>query len=44
MLLGTANATKSITEIWHRPGFDVDEEAIPVGVRVMSLAALDLLQ
>lgn len=42
-LLGTANPDKGITEIWHRPGFDVDEEALPLGVHIMSLAALDLL-
>jgi metal-dependent amidase/aminoacylase/carboxypeptidase family protein len=44
MLLGTASAAKGITEIWHRPGFDVDEDALPVGVHIMSLAALDLLR
>jgi amidohydrolase len=44
MLLGTANPGKGITEIWHRPGFDIDEDALPVGVQIMSLAALDLLQ
>ncbi len=44
MLLGTANPDKGITEIWHRPGFDIDEHALPVGVHIMSLAALDLLQ
>ncbi|HJS31948.1 MAG TPA: M20 family metallopeptidase [Alphaproteobacteria bacterium] len=44
MLLGTANAKKGITETWHRPGFDVDEDALPVGVHIMSLAALDLLR
>ena len=44
MLLGTANQEKGITEIWHRPGFDIDEDALPVGVEIMSLAALDLLQ
>ena len=43
MLLGTANPGKGITEIWHRPGFDIDEDALPVGVQIMSLAALDLL-
>jgi len=43
MLLGTANPDKGITEIWHRPGFDIDEDALPVGVQIMSLAALDLL-
>jgi metal-dependent amidase/aminoacylase/carboxypeptidase family protein len=44
MLLGTANPEKGITEIWHRPGFDIDEDALPVGVQIMSLAALDLLE
>ena len=44
MLLGTANPAKGISEIWHRPGFDVDEDALPVGVHIMSLTALDLLQ
>jgi amidohydrolase len=44
MLLGTANPDKGITEIWHRPGFDIDEDALPMGVQIMSLAALDLLQ
>ena len=44
MLLGTANAGRGITEIWHRPGFDIDEAALPIAVHVISLAALDLLQ
>ena len=44
MLLGTANPDKGITEIWHRPGFDIDEDALPLGVHIMALAALDLLQ
>jgi amidohydrolase len=44
MLLGTANPEKGITEIWHRPGFDIDEDALPIGVEIMALAALDLLQ
>jgi metal-dependent amidase/aminoacylase/carboxypeptidase family protein len=43
MLLGTANPAKGITEVWHRPGFDIDEDALAVGVHVMSLAALDVL-
>jgi amidohydrolase len=43
MLLGTANPAKGITEIWHRPAFDIDEDALPVGVEIMALAALDLL-
>ena len=44
LLLGTANPGKGITEIWHRPGFDIDEAALPVGAEIMTLAALDLLQ
>ena len=44
LLLGTANPDKGITEIWHRPAFDIDEDALPLGVHIMSLAALDLLQ
>ena len=44
MLLGTANPDEGITEAWHRPGFDIDEGALPLGVEIMSLAALDLLQ
>jgi len=44
MLLGTANPDKGIIESWHRPGFDIDEDALPVGVEIMSLAAPDLLQ
>jgi len=44
MLLGTASADKGITEIWHRPRFDVDEDAIPIGMEILSLAALDVLR
>src|SRR5262249_46054195 len=44
LLLGTANPDKGITEIWHCPAFDVDEDAVPLGVEIMALAALDLLQ
>jgi amidohydrolase len=44
LLLGTANPDKGITESWHRPRFDVDEDALPVGVRIMAQAALDLLR
>ena len=43
MLLGTGNAAEGITEIWHRPAFDVDEDALPIGVHILSLAALELL-
>ena len=44
MLLGTANPAKGISEIWHRPGFDIDEDAMSLGVHIISLAALDLLR
>lgn len=44
LLLGTANPDKGITETWHRPGFDIDEAALPLGVRILSRAALDLLR
>jgi metal-dependent amidase/aminoacylase/carboxypeptidase family protein len=44
MLLGTANPDKGIAESWHRPSFDIDEDALPVGVQILSLAALHLLQ
>jgi amidohydrolase len=44
MLLGTGNPDKGITEIWHRPGFDIDEDALALGVHIMALAALDLLR
>jgi amidohydrolase len=44
MLLGTGNPAKGITESWHRPGFDIDENALPVGAHIMSLAALDVLR
>jgi amidohydrolase len=44
MLLGTANPDKGITEVWHRSGFDIDEDALSIGVEIMSRAALDLLQ
>ena len=43
MLLGTANPAKGITESWHRPGFDIDEDALPLGVEIIARAALDLL-
>jgi amidohydrolase len=44
LLLGTANPDKGITGTWHTPAFDIDEDALPVGVQIMSLAALDLLR
>jgi metal-dependent amidase/aminoacylase/carboxypeptidase family protein len=44
ILLGTANPEKGITDIWHQRGFDVDEDALGLGIEIMSLAALDLLR
>jgi len=44
MLLGTGNPPKGITEVWHRPGFDIDEDALPVAVHIMAMAALDVLR
>jgi metal-dependent amidase/aminoacylase/carboxypeptidase family protein len=44
MLLGSANPAKGISEVWHRSGFDIDEDALSIGVEIMSLAALDLLR
>jgi amidohydrolase len=44
ILLGTANPDRGITETWHRPGFDIDEAALPIGVEILSRAALDLLR
>jgi amidohydrolase len=43
MLLGTANPAKGITALWHRPGFDIDEDALPIAVEILARAALDLL-
>lgn len=44
LLLGTASPDAGITEIWHHPAFDIDEDALPVEVHIMPLAVLDLLQ
>ena len=44
MLLGTANPAAGITESWHRPAFDIDEDALPIGAEILALAALDLLR
>ncbi|HEV2915647.1 MAG TPA: amidohydrolase [Pyrinomonadaceae bacterium] len=41
--LGVGNRSKGITAGWHTPEFDVDEESLVVGVRVMSNVLLDYL-
>lgn len=41
--LGVGNRSKGITAGWHTPDFDVDEESLVVGVKVMSNVLLDYL-
>lgn len=41
--LGVANKSKGITAMVHTPEFDVDEESIVIGVKVMSNVILDYL-
>ncbi len=41
--LGTGNKAKGITAAWHTPEFDVDEESLVVGTKVMSNVLLDYL-
>jgi amidohydrolase len=42
--LGVGNRAKGITAGWHTPDFDVDEESLVVGVKVMSNVLLDYLE
>lgn len=42
--LGVGNRAKGITAGWHTPDFDVDEESLVVGVKVMSNVLLDHLE
>ncbi|HYE74812.1 MAG TPA: M20/M25/M40 family metallo-hydrolase, partial [Blastocatellia bacterium] len=41
--LGVGNKAKGITAMIHTPEFDVDEESLVIGVRVMSNLLLDYL-
>ena len=41
--LGVGNRARGITAGWHTAEFDVDEESLVVGVRVMSTVLLDYL-
>jgi metal-dependent amidase/aminoacylase/carboxypeptidase family protein len=41
--LGVANAERGITYSVHHPRFDLDEDALAVGVEVMCAAALRYL-
>ena len=40
----TGNPAKGITEMVHSSRFDIDEDALPIGVRVFAQAALDFLE
>lgn len=42
--LGVGNSARGITGMIHTPEFDVDEESLVVGVRVMSNVLLDYLE
>ncbi len=41
--LGTSNEAKETNYAHHHPRFDIDEDALPVGVEVMARAALEYL-
>jgi amidohydrolase len=41
--LGVGNRARGITAGWHTPDFDVDEDSLVVGVKVMSNVLLDYL-
>lgn len=41
--LGVGNKSKGLAPMWHTPEFDIDEESLVVGVRVMSNVLLDYL-
>ena len=41
--LGSGNKSKGITAESHTPEFDIDEDCLVVGVKVMSILALDFL-
>jgi amidohydrolase len=42
--LGVRNEAKKITAMNHTPEFDIDEEALPLGVRVMTTILVDHLE
>jgi amidohydrolase len=43
-LVGAGNGAKGITAPHHSSHFEIDEEALPIGVEVMARAALDYLR
>lgn len=42
--LGASNASKGITVQAHNPGFDIDEDALPLGAAILAYAALRFLR
>lgn len=42
-LIGSANSEKGLDKPHHHPSFDIDEDALPVGVKVIVLSVLDYL-
>lgn len=42
--LGVGNRARGITAGWHTPEFDVDEESLVVGVKVMATTLVDYLE
>ena len=42
--LGVGNKAKGITAMIHTPEFDVDEDSLVIGVKVMSNVLLDYLE
>ncbi len=41
--LGTSNPEKGVTGRQHTAGFDIDEDALAIGTRLMALIALDIM-
>ena len=41
--VGIKNEAKKITAMWHTEFYDMDEAALPIGVKAMATAALDFL-
>ncbi len=42
-LVGTQNEEKGITHPNHHPSFDIDEDTLPIGVKMFVHAAMRLL-
>jgi amidohydrolase len=44
ILIGTRNEAKGITAAWHTSEYDMDEDALPLGVQIISGTVLELLK